>query len=163
MNEMNQYLSFRLGSDAYALGIDTVREILDDKHVTPVPRVPDFMRGVINVRGMAVPVVDLRLKLGMSRTVFDTNTCIIIAEVKADDDWLSLGVLADSVQEVLELDKGNLNDPPAVGTAIDSRYIAGMARVNEEYVTVLDVNSVFTLEELTVAGGMAGKQADSTG
>jgi purine-binding chemotaxis protein CheW len=154
MNETNQYLSFRLGSDAYALGVDTVREILDDKRITPVPRVPEFLRGVINVRGMAVPVVDLRLKLGMSRTVLDTNTCVIIAEVRAANEVLSLGVLADSVQEVLELDQQAMTPPPSIGTAVDSRSIAGMARVEDVYVTVLDVNSLFTLEELSAAGGM---------
>ena len=154
MNETNQYLSFRLGSDAYALGVDTVREILDDKRITPVPRVPEFLRGVINVRGMAVPVVDLRLKLGMSRTVLDTTTCVIIAEVRVANEVLSLGVLADSVQEVLELDQQAMTPPPSIGTAVDSRYIAGMARVEDVYVTVLDVNSLFTLEELSAAGGM---------
>ena len=109
---------------------------------------------MINVRGMAVPVVDLRLKLGMSRTVLDTNTCVIIAEVRVANEVLSLGVLADSVQEVLELDQQAMTPPPSIGTAVDSRYIAGMARVEDVYVTVLDVNSLFTLEELSAAGGM---------
>ena len=99
-----QYLTFKLGEEVYAVDIAKVREVLDFTTVTKVPRTPEFMRGVINLRGSVVPVVDLRLKFGMSRTENTVNTCIIILEVRVDSETTVLGALADSVQEVIDLE-----------------------------------------------------------
>ena len=104
ITETTQYLTFKLGDEVFALDITKVREVLDFTTVTKVPRTPEFMRGVINLRGSVVPVVDLRLKFGMTRTENSVNTCIIITEVTVDGDTTILGCLADSVQEVLDLD-----------------------------------------------------------
>ncbi|HEX9019707.1 MAG TPA: chemotaxis protein CheW, partial [Nitrospirota bacterium] len=101
--EATQYLTFKLDDEVFALDITKVREVLDFTTVTKVPRTPEFMRGVINLRGSVVPVVDLRLKFGMTRTEKTVNTCIIIVEVAVDDETTILGALADSVQEVLDL------------------------------------------------------------
>ena len=98
--ETNQYLTFKLDGEIFALGIDKVREVLDFVSVTKVPQTPAFMRGVINLRGNVVPVVDMRLKFGMEKTEKTVNTCIIIAEITMDGDTTILGALADSVQEV---------------------------------------------------------------
>src|SRR3989304_1329922 len=106
MTETTQYLTYKLGAEVFALDISKVREVLDFTTVTKVPRTPDFMRGVINLRGSVVPVVDMRLKFGMSRTEQTVNTCIIIVEINLDGERLILGALADSVQEVIELEPG---------------------------------------------------------
>jgi len=102
--ETTQFLTFKLGEEVFALDITKVREVLDFTTVTKVPRTPEFMRGVINLRGSVVPVVDLRLKFGMSRTENTVNTCVIIAEVAVDGERMVLGALPDSVQEVLDLE-----------------------------------------------------------
>ncbi len=110
-----QYLTFKLGEEVYAVDISKVREVLDFTTVTKVPRTPDFMRGVINLRGSVVPVVDLRLKFGMQGTENTVNTCIIIMEVRVDSETTILGALADSVQEVIDLDTEHIE--PARGSA----------------------------------------------
>src|SRR5512142_3430013 len=108
MNGTTQYLTFKLDEEVFALDIAKVREVLDFTTITKVPRTPEFMRGVINLRGSVVPVVDLRLKFGMTRTEKTVNTCIIIVEVKVDDDTTTLGALADSVQEVMDLEPDHI-------------------------------------------------------
>ena len=106
--QTTQYLTFKLGDEVFALDIAKVREVLDFTSVTKVPRTPEFMRGVINLRGSVVPVVDLRLKFGMSKTENGVNTCVIITEVTVDGDTTILGALSDSVQEVLDLEQGSI-------------------------------------------------------
>src|SRR5574340_906105 len=106
ITETTQYLTFKLEDEVFALDIAKVREVLDFTEVTKIPRTPDFMKGVINLRGSVVPVVDMRLKFGMSATEKTVNTCVIITEVTVDGDTTILGALADSVQEVLDLDEG---------------------------------------------------------
>ena len=108
-----QFLTFRLGEEVYALEITRVREVLDYTAITRVPRTPEFMKGVINLRGGVVPVIDLRLKFGMSQTVKTVNTCIIIVEITIDEERTLLGALADSVQEVITLDDAQIEPPPA--------------------------------------------------
>src|SRR5512140_2425288 len=102
--ESSQYLTFKLDQELYAVDIAKVREVLEVTSVTKVPRTPDFMRGVINLRGNVVPVVDMRLKLGLTQTERTVNTCVVIAEVEVDGESTVLGALTDSVQEVIELD-----------------------------------------------------------
>ena len=147
--EMTQYLTFRLGDEVFALDITKVREVLDFTTVTKVPRTPEFMRGVINLRGSVVPVVDLRLKFGMSRTENTVNTCIIITEVSADGDTTVLGCLADSVQEVLDLEPGSIAPAPRIGTKLRTEFIKGMGRRDDRFIILLDVDKVFSAEELS--------------
>src|SRR5512147_552864 len=116
ITETTQYLTFKLDDEVFALDITKVREVLDFTTVTKVPRTPEFMRGVINLRGSVVPVVDLRLKFGMTKTV---NTCVIIVEVKVDDETTILGALADSVQEVMDLGPENIEPAPKIGTRLN--------------------------------------------
>lgn len=152
-----QYLTFRLDQELFALGIDRVREVLEFTHITKVPRTPDFMRGVINLRGTVVPVVDLKLKLGLGATTKTINTCVIIAELVVDGEPTVLGALADSVQEVLELDGSQVAPPPRMGTRIDSACIIGMGRRDEDFVILLDIDHVLSLAEVRAAvGGAAG-------
>ena len=145
-----QYLTFRLAEEVYALDITKVREVLDFTTVTKVPRTPDFMRGVINLRGSVVPVVDLRLKFGMSMTEKTVNTCVIITEVTVDGDTTVLGVLADAVQEVLDLLPEDISAPPKIGTKLRTEFITGMGKQDERFLILLDIDKVFSVEELSL-------------
>lgn len=144
--ETNQYLSFTLDEEAFALAIGKVREVLDLSAITKVPRSSEFMRGVINLRGSVVPVVDLRLKMGMTRTERGVNSCIIIAEVDAGVNTL-IGCIAESVQEVLDLEPGEIEPPPSVGTRPDAGYIRGMGKRGDRFIMVIDIDRVFSDEE----------------
>lgn len=145
-----QYLTFKLGEEVYALEITKVREVLDFTKVTKVPKTPAFMRGVINLRGGVVPVVDLRLKFGMSATEKTVDTCIIIVEILIDNEQSLIGALADSVQEVIDLGDDQIEPAPKIGTRLDTAFIKGMGKYNEEFIIILDIEKVFSIEELTL-------------
>jgi purine-binding chemotaxis protein CheW len=149
ITEITQYLTFKLGDEVFALDITKVREVLDFTFVTKVPRTPDFMRGVINLRGSVVPVVDLRLKFGMTRTENSVNTCIIITEVTVDGDTTVLGCLADSVQEVMDLDPGSIAPAPRIGTKLRTDIIKGMGKQQDRFIILLDIDRIFSSGELT--------------
>ncbi len=151
-----QYLTFRLEEEIFALEISKVREVLDFTTVAKVPRMPEFMRGVINLRGSVVPVVDLRLKFGMEGTPKTVNTCIIITEIVMGEESSVVGALADSVQEVLDLDLSQIEPPPRIGTRLDTAFIKGMGRRDEQFIILLDIDRVFSAEEL--AGVANGKE-----
>jgi purine-binding chemotaxis protein CheW len=145
---MTQYLTFILQEEIFALDISTVREVLDFTTITRVPRTPDFMQGVINLRGSVVPVVDLRMKFGLPVTEKTVNTCIIIVEVVVDDEMVVLGVLADSVQEVLDLEAGHIEPAPKIGTRLNTEFIKGMGKQNDLFIIILDIDKVFSTKEL---------------
>jgi purine-binding chemotaxis protein CheW len=152
-----QYLTFTLDREQFAVGISSVREVLEFTSATKVPRTPDFMRGVINLRGTVVPVIDLRLKLGLSRTETTIDTCVVILEVEAQGETLVMGALADSVQEVIELEQRNIEPPPRMGTRVNIDFIRGIGKRDERFVMVLDISKVLTDQELRgVTAGSAG-------
>ncbi len=151
VRETTQYLTFRLGEEVFALDISKVREVLDYTTTTKVPRTPEFMRGVINLRGSVVPVVDLRLKFGMPKTEKTVSTCIIIVEVTIDDETTVLGALADSVQEVMDLAPANIEPAPKIGTRLDTSFIKGMGKRDGSFVIILDIDRVFSVSELALA------------
>ncbi len=148
--ETTQYLTYKLEDEVFALDITKVREVLDFTSITRVPRTPEFMRGVINLRGSVVPVVDLRLKFGMSKTEKTVNTCIIIVEVAVDNETTILGALADSVQEVLDLDPAHIEPAPKIGTRLNTEFIKGMGKKDNRFVIILDIDKIFSTEELAV-------------
>ena len=150
ITETTQYLTFRLEEEIFALDISKVREVLDFTSITKVPRTPDFMRGVINLRGSVVPVVDMRLKFGMTRTERTVNTCIIIVEISLDGDTTVLGALADSVQEVLDLEPGQIEPAPRIGTRLRTEFIRGMGKRDEQFVIILDIDRIFSVDELSL-------------
>jgi purine-binding chemotaxis protein CheW len=145
---MTQYLTFKLEDEVFALDISKVREVLDFTTITKVPKTPDFMRGVINLRGSVVPVVDLKLKFGMNRTEKMVNTCIIITEVTVDGETTVLGALADSVKEVMDIESDNIEPAPAIGTQLNTEYIKGMGKQKDRFVIILDIDKVFSVDEL---------------
>ena len=142
ITETSQYLTFILDEETYALDIKRVREVLDFTEVTKVPRMPDFMRGVINLRGGVVPVVDLRLKFGMPETEKTVDTCIIIMEITIDNETTLLGALADSVREVLNMEPDQIEPAPKIGTRLKTEFITGMGKKNEEFIIILDIDRV---------------------
>jgi purine-binding chemotaxis protein CheW len=147
-----QLLTFTLDEELFAVEIDKVREVLEFKGATKVPRVPDFMRGVINLRGNVVPVVDLKMKFGIGKTEQSVSTCVIISEVNVDGEIVVLGALADAVQEVFDLDAQAVEPPPKIGTRLDTEFIQGMGKYNDNFVIILDLDKIFTKEEILVAG-----------
>jgi purine-binding chemotaxis protein CheW len=148
--ETGQYLTFKLEEEVFALDVAKVREILEEDAITKVPQTPDFMRGVINLRGSVVPVIDLRLKFGMGRSEKTVDTCIIVVEVQMDDEVIVLGALADSVQEVIEMEPEQIAAAPHIGTRLNIDFIKGMGRVDGRFVMILDIDKVFSTDELTV-------------
>jgi purine-binding chemotaxis protein CheW len=158
ITDTTQYLTFTLDEEVFALDISKVREVLDFTTVTKVPRTPDFMRGVINLRGGVVPVVDMRAKFGMSKTERTVDTCIIIVEVSLDGETTVIGALADSVQEVFELEPDQIEPPPRIGTYLRTDFIKGMGKRESEFIIILDIDKVFSTDELALvqdAGGAA--------
>ncbi len=151
--ENGQYLTFTLDGEVFALDITKVREVLEYGAVTRVPRTPEFMCGVINLRGNVVPVVDLRRKFGMGITEQTVNTCSVITEVEIDGETTLLGALADSVQEVIEFDADQIEPPPRMGTRLDTAFIRGMGRRGEGFVMILDIDRVFSAVDLTMVTG----------
>src|SRR5512136_2975666 len=152
--QTTQYLTFKLSDEVFALDIGKVREVLDFTSVTKVPQTPDFMRGVINLRGNVVPVVDLRLKFGMQMTEKSVNTCVIIAEVELDGETVQLGAMADSVQEVLDLEPEHIEPPPRLGTKLNTEFIRGMGKHNDQFIIILDIDKVFSGIELADTKGL---------
>lgn len=152
ITETVQYLTFKLADEVFALDVAKVREILEITNITKVPQTPDFMRGVINLRGSVVPVIDMRLKFGMSRTEQTVNTCIIVVEINMEGDTIVLGALADSVQEVVEMEPDSIEPAPHIGTRLNTEFIRGMGKVDGRFVMILDIDQVFSSDELSDLG-----------
>ena len=148
ITEAAQYLTFKLAEEIFAVEVAKVREILEYINITKVPRTPEFMRGVINVRGSVVPVLDLRLKFGMSVTEQSINTCIIVLEIDFEGETTILGALADSVQEVIELEPDQIEPAPKIGTQLKTEFIKGIGKRELEFIMILDIDRVFSAEEL---------------
>ena len=152
-----QYLTFQLGNEIFAVDVSNVREILEFTTVTKVPQTPEFMRGVINLRGSVVPVLDMRLKFGMTITERTVNTCIIVVEVSFEGDTMVIGALVDSVQEVFELEPDQIEPAPKIGTQLKTEFIKGMGKRDEQFIIILDADKVFSSEELSIAQGIKGE------
>jgi purine-binding chemotaxis protein CheW len=166
-NTISQYLTFKLDQELFAVDIDKVHEVLEFNTMTKVPRTPEFMRGVINLRGNVVPVVDMRLKLGLSMTQKTVDTCVVISEVAVDGERTVLGALVDSVQEVIDLGASQIAPPPHMGSRIDASVIRGMGKRDDQFIMILDLDRVFTADELRsstaaapVTAGEAGARPD---
>ncbi len=146
-----KYLTFVLADEQYGLEILKVREILGMMPITPVPQTPVFVKGVINLRGKVIPVVDLRLKFGMPEADYTTETCVIVVEVND----LQIGIIVDTVNEVLDIAGREIEDPPRFGTQVDTNFILGMGKVGEKVKILLDIEQVLSGEEMTAVERMA--------
>ena len=146
--QTDQYLTFTLAEETFAIEIVKVREVIDYVHVTRVPRMPAYLRGVINLRGSVVPVIDLRLILGMPSIEKTVDTCVVIAEVRMDGETLHLGMLADSVQEVIDIDPSQIDPPPKLGSLLNTEFIRGMGKRDEGFFIILNIDRVLSDDEL---------------
>lgn len=147
INETAQYMTFKLGDELFAINVSQVREVLELSQITKVPTAPDYMRGVVNVRGKSIPVVDLRLKFGLPRGEETVNTRIVVMELELDGESTVIGGVADSVHEVIELEAGQINPPPRIAMRWRTDLIQGMGRRGEDFIIILDINAVFSSEE----------------
>ena len=148
LDEAITYLTFTMDGESFATEITQVREVLEYRHVTKVPRTPDYMRGVINLRGSVVPVVDLRFQLGMGPTEHTVDTCIVILEIQIDNHPTLLGALTDSVQEVIEFKAEALEPTPRLGTRVNNEFIQAMGKHNDRFVIILDLIRLFSTDQL---------------
>ena len=148
--DTSQYMTFKLGDELFAINVAQVREVLELSQITKVPTAPAYMRGVVNVRGQATPVVDLRLRFGLPSGTDTVHTRIIVMELELDGRPTVLGGIADSVHEVIELDPANVVPPPQLGMRWRTEFIDGMGKRGDDFLIILNVNAVFSSEELAM-------------
>ena len=156
------YITFSLEDEMFAVDVSKVREILDSTRITKIPRAPEFMRGVINVRGGVVPVVDMRLKFGMPNVENTSNTRIIVLELELEGETIVLGALADSVRDVVELDQGRIEGPPRIGSRWRTEFIKGIGKRNDEFIILLDIDRIFSSDELAIVDTTASEAVVET-
>lgn len=149
--EPQQYLTFVIGGETFAIGILRIKEIIEFSGLTTVPMMPDCIRGVINLRGAVVPVLDLAARFGREPGVATRKTCIVIVEVEAQDGSQDIGVIVDAVNEVLEIPASEIEPPPSFGTRLRPDLIRGMGKVGGRFVIILDTNRVLSSEEIGAA------------
>ncbi len=158
----SQYLTFRLGEEVFAFDVAKTREVLDFTSVTRVPGSPRFMLGVINLRGGVVPIIDLRLKFGMPVVARTRETCIIVLDLSLDGEQTTVGAVADSVREVLDLDDSQIEPPPRIGTRLKTEFIRGMGRIGESgFLILLDIDRVFSSDELMLVQALKEEAAEA--
>jgi purine-binding chemotaxis protein CheW len=143
-----KYLTFKLGNEEYALEILKVREIMGLMEITAVPRTPDFVRGIINLRGKVIPVVDLRVKFGMNQIEDSEQTCVIVVDVTKENNSVEMGILVDSVSEVLDIANEDIENAPSFGSTVDTTFILGMAKTKDSVKILLNIQKVMLAGEL---------------
>jgi purine-binding chemotaxis protein CheW len=148
LTTLQTYLSFKLGEEVFAINVSKVLNILEMKPITRVPKSPEYLKGVINLRGTVLPVVDLRIKLGLPENNITVDTNIIVLSIEKEGETIMLGILIDAVREVLEFKTEEISPSPAIGTKYNSGFIQGMWRVNENFIMILDIDKVFTVEDI---------------
>jgi len=147
ITETAQYITFKLGDELFAINVAQVREVLEISLITKVPTAPAYMRGVVNVRGKATPVVDLRLKFGLPATPDTVQSRIVVMELELDGETTVVGGIADSVHEVIELEPAQINPPPRIAMRWRTELIQGMGRRGDDFIIILDINQVFSSKE----------------
>jgi len=151
-----QYVTFNLGKELYGVEVTRTREILSLTPVTKVPQTPDYLLGVINLRGQVVPVVDMRLKLGLLAGDETEDTCIIVVDVHVDGETINVGVLADAVREVLDIRSDQIEPPPRLGTRLNTEFINGMGKIDEQFMILLNIERIFNSGELSLVQDAQG-------
>jgi purine-binding chemotaxis protein CheW len=158
-----QYLTFMLGGEMFAVGILNVKEIIEYGSVTPVPMMPPFIRGVINLRGAVVPVIDLSSRFGNPPSEITRRTCIVIIEVHQGEESQDIGIIVDAVVNVLEIPPGDIEPPPSFGARIRTDFITGMGKLNGRFVIILDLDKVLSVEEISLLTQIGEQETPSAG
>jgi purine-binding chemotaxis protein CheW len=148
LSTLQTYLSFKLDEEDFAINVSKVLNILEMKQITKVPKSPEYMKGVINLRGTVLPVVDLRLKFGLPENQITVDTNIIVLSIDKEGETIMVGILIDAVKEVLEFKDEDIVQSPSIGTKYNSGFISGMWRQDENFIMVLDIDKVFSVEEI---------------
>ena len=147
--ESNSYLTFKLGEEEFGAHVSQVLNILEMTKITAVPKTPDYMKGVINLRGSVLPVIDTRIKFGLPETDYTSNTCIVVMDLELNDDTVHIGAIVDEVLSVIEIEEEQIEPPPGIGNKYKSEFIYGMAKVEENFVMLLDMQKVLSFEEMS--------------
>src|SRR5208282_330412 len=153
-----QYLTFRTAGEEYAVNIGKVKEIVEYEAVTTVPNTPSWIRGVTNLRGAVVPVVDLAVKFGLPDSLISKYSCIIMTEVLFEGEMLTMGVLADSVSQVVELSTGEIEPTPPFGTRVKTEYLLGMGPFGKKFCLILDIDKVLSADEILAVTESTGRE-----
>lgn len=156
--EIHQYLTFSAKGEMFAIGILNVKEIIEFGAITEIPMMPDFIRGVINLRGAVVPVIDLSARFGGERTTIQRRTCIVIIEVHNDEGRQDIGIIVDAVSEVLDILPADIEPPPSFGTRLSTDYIAGMGKVAGRFVIILELRRVLSVDEMAALAALSGTE-----
>lgn len=151
-----KYLSFRLQDEQYGINVDNILQIIAIPQITPIPKTPDFVKGVINLRGKIVPVIDLRLRFSLPFRKYNERNSIVVLRIKIENDVVFIGVIVDNVQEVLDIKAANIEDSPTFGVKLDTDYILGMAKLNNKVITLLNIDNVLTNQDLIDLGNVNG-------
>jgi len=162
LSTINSFLSFKLGDEEFAAHVGKVLNILEMTRITEVPKAPEYMKGVINLRGTVLPVIDTRIKFGMPATAYTTNTCIIVLDIEVDGESIHVGALVDSVQAVLEFDESQILPAPSIGSKYRSEFIEGVANVDDKFIMILNMDAVFSSDELTKMQDKTKETEDTT-
>jgi purine-binding chemotaxis protein CheW len=158
-----QYLTFFLSDEEYAISIQRVKEIIEYTTVTKVPKVPEWIRGVINLRGNVVPVVDIAVRFGLEARQVSKTTCIVIVEVEQDSERTVMGVIADAVNQVIDLAPKDIEEPPAFGTRVRLEYLFGMGKLGKKFALILNIDSVLSNTELLAVSSLQAAKVDAAG
>ena len=158
-----QYLIFKSIGEQFAIGIDSIKEIIEYRDATSVPMMPAYLRGIINLRGRVVPVIDLAVRLGRAGTDVSRRTCIVILEVEHNDDSQYLGIMVDVVFAVLDIADADIEPPPSFGAGVRSDFISGMGKIDERFVIILDIDHVLSVKELSSLDGHTAPPAGEDG
>jgi len=161
--DTHQYLTFTLGSEMFAVGILNVKEIIEYGNLTEIPMMPSFIRGVINLRGAVVPVVDLAARFGGKISDVQRRTCIVIVDITQEDAKHDIGIMVDAVSEVLEIQANEIEPPPSFGAKIRADFIAGMGKVAGKFVIILQIDRVLSVDEMALLANVAEASPEAIG
>lgn len=150
LNETRQYLTFKLNEEIFGVDVAQVREVLEYVKITKVPQTPDFMCGVINLRGSVVPVIDMNKKFGMAKTDRTVNTCIVVVEVNLEGSATVIGALVDAVLEVYEIEPQNIEPAPKIGIKLNTEFIKGMGKRDDYFIILMDIDKIFSSQEIEI-------------
>jgi len=158
--EAKSYLTFKLGEEQFGVHVSQVLNILEMTSITKVPKSPDYMKGVINLRGKVLPVIDARIKFGMEETEYTNNTCIIVMDLEMDGKTINIGTIVDGVLSVVEINESEVEPPPNIGSKFKSEFIYGMAKVEEEFVMLVDMQEVINVDEMAEIQNNSKKETE---
>jgi purine-binding chemotaxis protein CheW len=157
-----KYLTFALDKEEYAIEILKVNQIIRMQEITAIPRVPSFVRGIINLRGSIIPIIDLRKKFSMTDHADTERSCIVVIQLEQDGKTVNMGIVIDEVREVLEIPSGDIEETPAFGAGIDTEFIMGIAKTGKAVKMMLDIGKVLTSSEIKAIAGLSKKDENGT-